>query len=61
MIEGGSNTLTQFIERSLWDEARIITSDKTFGHGLAAPKITGQVISKHFVSNDEITIISNAN
>lgn len=37
LIEGGAFTLNQFIENDLWDEALIITGDKTFDNGTSAP------------------------
>lgn len=59
MIEGGSNLLIQFIQSGLWDEARIITSPKTFGHGLPAPDVHGKMILKKNVAGDEIEFFQN--
>jgi len=39
MIEGGHMLLQSFIDENLWDEARVLVGDKSFGKGLAAPKI----------------------
>lgn len=37
IVEGGTNVLSQFIENSLWDEARIFTGKAKFGAGIPAP------------------------
>jgi len=41
IIEGGRKTLDRFIASGLWDEARILTGDQTWGAGMEAPKLTG--------------------
>ena len=57
MVEGGRNLLSQFIENNLWDEARIITSDKFFAEGIRSPDIHGRVISASKVTGDNIVIL----
>jgi diaminohydroxyphosphoribosylaminopyrimidine deaminase/5-amino-6-(5-phosphoribosylamino)uracil reductase len=42
MIEGGHMLLQSFIDEGLWDEARVLIGDKSFGNGLAAPKIAAR-------------------
>ncbi|MDO8966479.1 bifunctional diaminohydroxyphosphoribosylaminopyrimidine deaminase/5-amino-6-(5-phosphoribosylamino)uracil reductase RibD [Algoriphagus sp.] len=37
IVEGGTKVLSQFIENSLWDEARIFTGKVKFGTGISAP------------------------
>ncbi len=39
MVEGGSNLLQQFIDKQLWDEARIFKAPILFQEGILAPKI----------------------
>lgn len=39
IVEGGQMMLQSFIDINLWDEARVLIGDKTFGKGLEAPKI----------------------
>ena len=39
MIEGGHMLLQSFIDKELWDEARVLIGDKSFGEGLQAPKL----------------------
>lgn len=57
LIEGGRNVLSQFIEKKLWDEARIITSDKLFMDGIRSPEIQGREISKTNATGDNIVIL----
>ena len=52
MIEGGAQTLKLFIDAGLWDEARIFTSARSFGSGIAAPALPGDLISQEFISSD---------
>jgi diaminohydroxyphosphoribosylaminopyrimidine deaminase/5-amino-6-(5-phosphoribosylamino)uracil reductase len=37
LVEGGAQTLKSFLQSGLWDEARIITSNRKLGNGLLAP------------------------
>ena len=39
IIEGGRNTLEKFMDAGLWDEARILVGNQSWGKGLPAPKI----------------------
>jgi len=59
IIEGGATTLSQFLKERLWDEARIFTSPEQFGSGIAAPKITGNLISRESVFTDTLAIYRN--
>jgi len=40
IIEGGAKLLNSFIEKGLWDEARVFTAEKEIEHGIAAPVLT---------------------
>ena len=57
MIEGGAQTLKLFIDAGLWDEARIFTSQRSFGDGIAAPSLQGDVISHGSVDSDLLKIV----
>ena len=46
MIEGGRETIQNFIKQNLWDEARIFYSPKELGFGVSAPKIVGTLLSE---------------
>ncbi|MEJ7737333.1 MAG: bifunctional diaminohydroxyphosphoribosylaminopyrimidine deaminase/5-amino-6-(5-phosphoribosylamino)uracil reductase RibD [Chitinophagaceae bacterium] len=40
LVEGGANTIQQFIDEDLWDEIRIITNQTLqIGHGIDAPRL----------------------
>ncbi len=54
IIEGGATTLQQFINSALWDEARVFTSDKEFGSGIAAPQFNGNLTATESVFNDTL-------
>ena len=41
IVEGGRKTLAKFLEADLWDEARILVGNQTWGRGLKAPKLPG--------------------
>jgi diaminohydroxyphosphoribosylaminopyrimidine deaminase/5-amino-6-(5-phosphoribosylamino)uracil reductase len=39
LVEGGSLLLESFIEKNLWDEARVFVGNTCFGEGIKAPKM----------------------
>lgn len=55
LIEGGRETLQNFIKQNLWDEARIFYSLKKLGSGVSAPKIVGTLLSEEYISSDKLT------
>ncbi len=59
IIEGGSGLLNSFIERGLWDEARVFIAPHTFGKGIAAPHISGELLSAEDVLEDRLLIYKN--
>lgn len=59
IIEGGSQTLTAFIEADLWDEARIFKGTPRFNKGLNAPMISGSIKEIKEISTDHLTILRN--
>ena len=60
MVEGGLKVLQQMIDCGLWDEARIETSPRLVGQGVAAPAIVGQLVSRHLIDGNVITRLLNA-
>jgi diaminohydroxyphosphoribosylaminopyrimidine deaminase/5-amino-6-(5-phosphoribosylamino)uracil reductase len=63
IVEGGATLLNSFLEKGLWDEARVFTSKKKFSEiaggkksGVEAPKIKAPVISKTKTGNDELAV-----
>jgi diaminohydroxyphosphoribosylaminopyrimidine deaminase/5-amino-6-(5-phosphoribosylamino)uracil reductase len=56
MVEGGSKLLSSFIEAGLWDEARIFRSKQTFGKGIPAPFLRGQIVLRDMLEEDELIV-----
>jgi diaminohydroxyphosphoribosylaminopyrimidine deaminase/5-amino-6-(5-phosphoribosylamino)uracil reductase len=56
IVEGGATTLQLFLDAGLWDEARVFQSDKSFGKGIRAPQIHGNLISQESVFTDTLRI-----
>lgn len=56
IIEGGSQTLSMFIQKGLWDEARVFESPRVFQHGIAAPVIQGKLIGRDNISADTLSV-----
>ena len=52
IIEGGANTLQQFIDANLWDETFIFVGEANFIHGLKAPKLNREPNSVEKIKND---------
>ncbi len=48
MVEGGRRLLDRFLSENLWDEARVLIGNTTFGPGLRAPVIpqTADIVEK---------------
>ncbi|MDR0422560.1 MAG: bifunctional diaminohydroxyphosphoribosylaminopyrimidine deaminase/5-amino-6-(5-phosphoribosylamino)uracil reductase RibD [Proteiniphilum sp.] len=45
LIEGGARLLTSFIEKEMWDEAYVETTEKALRAGVKAPAIQGDMIA----------------
>lgn len=61
LVEGGLHILNSFIKENCWDEARVFISPSTFLKGVSAPRITGTLLMKTSVFEDELIIYQNAN
>jgi diaminohydroxyphosphoribosylaminopyrimidine deaminase/5-amino-6-(5-phosphoribosylamino)uracil reductase len=74
IVEGGSTLLNSFIQKNLWDEARVLTSNKIFsqiaekkasarpgryGQGVEAPRIAGKVMGQKKSGDDLLLMLSN--
>lgn len=59
IIEGGANTLSQFINADLWDEARVFTSSTSWKEGVPSPQINGLITDQLDVEKDRLTIYQN--
>jgi len=60
IIEGGRSTLQKFIDKNLWDEARVFTGLKSFRKGIAAPKLKLKPITKQMIKADLLEIFRNS-
>lgn len=58
IVEGGSQTLSFFIESGLWDEARVFSSPRSFHKGIKSPSLQGDLISREQISTDMLQIYS---
>lgn len=56
IVEGGALTLNLFIKSGMWDEARVFRSQRSFGQGIEAPALKGNLISEESVFNDTLMI-----
>ena len=45
LVEGGASTINQFLEKNLWDEARVIVGKPQFGSGLRSPVLKQNAFS----------------
>ncbi len=59
IIEGGAYTLQSFINRGLWDEARVFTGITIFGEGIKAPVLKATLKSEKQIMDDSLKIYSN--
>ena len=57
IVEGGAQILQSFIYDKLWDEARIFIGNSTFGEGLRAPRIEGEIKSIEDVDTDKLKLL----
>nr|WP_130277524.1 bifunctional diaminohydroxyphosphoribosylaminopyrimidine deaminase/5-amino-6-(5-phosphoribosylamino)uracil reductase RibD [Cecembia calidifontis] len=56
IVEGGAQVLKKFIDKELWDEARVFTGNIAFGKGIPSPVISGQVGKQYDIQGDLLTI-----
>ena len=59
IIEGGAKTLQTFINKNLWDEARIFIGPHVFNSGTKAPTIPRKLISEKSILEDTLKIYKN--
>lgn len=56
IIEGGRITLDGFINKGLWDEARIFSSSESWVSGIKVPWIEGRLIEQKMIGSDSLKI-----
>ncbi|MCF4100921.1 bifunctional diaminohydroxyphosphoribosylaminopyrimidine deaminase/5-amino-6-(5-phosphoribosylamino)uracil reductase RibD [Gillisia sp. M10.2A] len=54
IIEGGSKTLQSFIDKGLWDEARVFTGSISFNSGTKAPQLPEKPVFTQSILNDTL-------
>lgn len=54
MVEGGAELLSHFIDRNLWDVARIEYSSIIIGGGVKAPNVKGDIINVEICGDNRI-------
>jgi diaminohydroxyphosphoribosylaminopyrimidine deaminase / 5-amino-6-(5-phosphoribosylamino)uracil reductase len=60
IIEGGAYTIQAFLEKNIWDEARVFKTKKVLNHGVFSPKIQSNFLEKtHQLIDNEIFIYKN--
>lgn len=60
IVEGGTNTIYQFMNQNLWDEARVfVNPHKPFVHGIPAPEINLDAASSIEVGKDLLYLFKN--
>ena len=59
IIEGGKKTLQSFIDKNMWDEARIFNSYMKLKDGIKSPVIKGKIIKSESIGTDLLNIFKN--
>lgn len=59
IVEGGAKTLQTFIDKNLWDEARIFKGIPLFKEGTKAPLLNGNLVSETKIKQDTLKIVLN--
>ncbi|MFT5738087.1 MAG: diaminohydroxyphosphoribosylaminopyrimidine deaminase [Maribacter sp.] len=57
LIEGGTRTLQSFIDKNLWNEARIFKGPSLFKKGIKAPIISGTKVISKKIDQDDLIIL----
>ncbi|MDR6300336.1 bifunctional diaminohydroxyphosphoribosylaminopyrimidine deaminase/5-amino-6-(5-phosphoribosylamino)uracil reductase RibD [Mesonia maritima] len=59
IIEGGQQTLQSFIDKNLWDEARVFTGSVFLEEGIKAPTFVGNKIASEEIGDNNLSIYKN--
>jgi len=59
LIEGGAKVLKSFIKYNIWDEARVIYTQKMLNSGIKSPTLMGRIYKKWHLESDQIVRILN--
>src|SRR5690606_1569810 len=61
IVEGGAMLLQTFIDVGLWDEARVLTADKSLAEGIHAPQLNSTPVFSTCIDNDTIDLHTHPN
>ncbi len=59
LVEGGRYTLQSFINKNLWDEARVFSGETTFENGIKAPVLPFPPDMEEHIANDLLRLYVN--
>ena len=59
IVEGGAQTLNLFLEKGIWDEARVFTSPKEFKEGIRAPFCPESKPERIEMGDDQLKVFKN--
>ncbi len=57
IVEGGAQLLQSFINRGLWDEARVFKTKKVVEQGIQAPQISYSIKNSWAIGQDQLDIL----
>ncbi|WP_461533538.1 bifunctional diaminohydroxyphosphoribosylaminopyrimidine deaminase/5-amino-6-(5-phosphoribosylamino)uracil reductase RibD [Sinomicrobium sp.] len=61
IVEGGRQTLQTFIDRGIWDEARIFKGNSTLGGGTPSPSWKGRITEEYNIADDKLICVKPEN
>jgi diaminohydroxyphosphoribosylaminopyrimidine deaminase/5-amino-6-(5-phosphoribosylamino)uracil reductase len=57
IIEGGTITINSFIEKDLYDEIRVFTTNKLLKKGISSPELPNiNLIKTSIINNDKLEV-----
>ncbi len=59
IVEGGQQTINAFINKKLWDEARVFIGNTTFEAGIEAPKLQAKLVAEKQIMKDTLKTYRN--
>ncbi|MDB5226101.1 MAG: ribD [Bacteroidota bacterium] len=59
LVEGGANTLQQFIDAGLWNETHVITSNTELKTGIKAPLIHDELLTNIQLEDNTVQVFKN--
>lgn len=60
IVEGGAQLIESFALQGMWDEARVFTSRRRLGTGVAAPSMSSEALFTESIAGDELNIYRRA-